>query len=314
MAKNIYKIFIDGQHGTTGLQIKDRLANHDFIHVIEIEPEERKNLQRRKELIDEFDLTFLCLPDDAAKEIFAAVRDFDTKIIDASTAHRCDDEWVYGLPELNAMQREKIKNAQFVANCGCYATASILLLHPLINQGILDSHQLVQLHGYSGYSGGGNGMIDKYETQDYPSAFSLYGLSFNHKHIPEIVKFSGLKQTPTFLPAVVKCRQGMVVLTSLNQTELKKDIAEVLPVIQKAYQGEEFVKVITQDIQQNPFFDINGLENTNNLEICVFVSPDNQNVVLAARLDNLGKGASGAAVQNMNIMLGLDESLGVHNK
>ncbi|MFV0322110.1 MAG: N-acetyl-gamma-glutamyl-phosphate reductase [Alphaproteobacteria bacterium] len=313
MAKETYKVFIDGQHGTTGLQIKERLANHNWINVIEIEPSERKNLERRKELIAESDLTFLCLPDDAAKEIFAAVRHLDTKIIDASTAHRCDDAWVYGLPELNATQCEKIKNAQFVANPGCYATASTVLLHPLIDQGILDAQQHVQLHGYSGYSGGGNGMIDKYEAQDYPSAFSLYGLNFNHKHIPEIMKFSGLKQTPTFLPAVVKCRQGMVVLTSLNQAELKKDISEIQSVMKKAYQGKKFVKLIEQDIKENPFFDINGLENTNNLEICVFVSPNNQNVVLAARLDNLGKGASGAAVQNMNIMLGLDEELGVHN-
>lgn len=313
MAKNKYKIFIDGQHGTTGLQIKDRLKNHNHVQIIEIEPSERKNLERRKELISESDLTFLCLPDDAAKEIFAAVCHLDTKIIDASTAHRCDDDWVYGLPELNTKQRDKIKKAKFVANCGCYATASILLLRPLIDTGILATDTLVQLHGYSGYSGGGNAMIEKYEVQNYPSAFSLYGLTFDHKHIPEIMKFTRITQTPTFLPAVVPCNQGMVVLVALSQKELKGKVSDIRTVMKNAYKNENFVRVVEQDLNQNAFFDINGLENTNEVEICIFADKDNDKIVLAARLDNLGKGASGAAVQNMNIMLGLDESLAVNH-
>lgn len=305
------KVFIDGQHGTTGLQIYQRLSQHGAVEVLEIDPQERKNPQARQAMMKEADIVFLCLPDDAAREAAALLAPLNARVIDASTAHRCQPDWVYGLPELNAQQRSCIQAAQKVANPGCYATGAILLLAPLIEAGYLKKDSIPHLYGYSGYSGGGNSMIDAYEAENTtPSAFSLYGLGFAHKHIPEIIAHSGLRQRPSFFPAVVPVRQGMIVLLTLAQNECAASISEIHQLMQARYGSEEFVRY--QPYANDGFLHIEGLANTNQCHISAFESPDQSQILLTAKFDNLGKGASGAAVQNMNLMLGLPENQGLN--
>ncbi|WP_020557943.1 N-acetyl-gamma-glutamyl-phosphate reductase [Thiofilum flexile] len=308
---NKLKVFIDGQHGTTGLQIRDKLEHHNHVQVIEIATEARKDINARKALMNEADIVFLCLPDAASKEIAADLYHMDTRVIDASSAHRVDEKWVYGLPELRKEQRARIKNAKYVSNPGCYATGATLLLNPLSEQGLLGDNTAIHINGYSGYSGGGTAMINTYESGDTPPALALYGLDFQHKHIAEIIKHSGLKRRPSFIPSVVPIRQGMIVLVAFDKTELNSTTKDIKQLYQAKYQGEQFVQVREHDLEQDKFLNISNLGGSNNCEIYVFESADQSQVLAVARLDNLGKGASSAAIQNMNIMLGLEESLGI---
>lgn len=312
MTAKKYSVFIDGQSGTTGLQLFDRLKNHEHIELLHIAPEDRKNRAAKEALYKQADLVFLCLPDAAAKEAAQIALETNTRVIDASSVHRCVDGWVYGLPELNKTQREKIKTAQRVANPGCYATGALLILKPLVEKGVIKADTRVHINGISGYSGGGKEMISNYQESEQPPGFALYGVNFQHKHIPEVQKWSGLAHRPTFFPSVVNCEQGMQVLIAFDQDELNASTDSLAQLMADYYTGETYVRVTqTSDVQGRDFQYIEGLANTNYCDITVFASQEYNQVLFLAKLDNLGKGASGAAVQNMNVMLGLPESMNV---
>ncbi|MDQ8730926.1 N-acetyl-gamma-glutamyl-phosphate reductase [Bradyrhizobium sp. LHD-71] len=304
-------IFIDGEAGTTGIEIRDRLANVAGVEMRSIDPDKRKDAAARKAMMAEADLVVLCLPDDAAKEAVALAEELGAKaprILDASSAHRVADGWTYGWPEMTPQQPEAIAKAAKVSNPGCYPTGGIALIRPLVDAGLMPADYPVTVNAVSGYSGGGKSMIESYEQGKAP-LFVLYGLGFEHKHLPELQKYSRLTRRPIFVPSVGNFRKGMLVSVPLHLDTLpgKPKAADLEAALAAHYAGAKWVKVVNVDPTiKDQRLDALALNDTNLMELRVFSSEKNRHAVLVARLDNLGKGASGAAVQNIGLMLGVE--------
>ncbi|MBD9061172.1 MAG: N-acetyl-gamma-glutamyl-phosphate reductase [Ruminococcaceae bacterium] len=308
------KVYIDGQEGTTGLKILERFKNRSDIELLRIDEDKRKNPEERRKLIHSADFTFLCLPDAAAKEAVALAEGSNTRIIDASTAHRTNPDWAYGFPELGADFREKIAHSARTAVPGCYASGFVSIVYPLVKLGILPKDYPVSVHAVSGYSGAGKKAIAVYESGDRPAGFDSprqYALTQQHKHLPEMQKICGLDYAPAFNPLVCDYFSGMVVSLPLHTRLLtKKYTAEdIRKALDEYYAGANFVKVMPEGDPQDGFISANDLSGTNMMQL--FVNGNDDRLILCSRLDNLGKGASGAAVQCLNIMMGIDETTGL---
>ncbi|QDH17210.1 N-acetyl-gamma-glutamyl-phosphate reductase [Swingsia samuiensis] len=298
------KVFIDGEAGTTGLGIRQRieaLPEALGIELLSIDASLRKDLSARQEMIQKADVAILCLPDDAAREVVTQMSGTDTKILDASTVHRVAEGWTYGFPEMEGDQSNLIRSSARVANPGCYPTGAISLLRPLVKAGMLSSDYPVSINAVSGYSGAGKSAIESHEKEGGP-AFFLYALGLEHKHLPEIQYYSGLDKSPLFVPSVGHFAQGMIVSIPLYLSELSGKVtpADVQAALEQTYKGSEYVKVMSPETKLLA----ETLAGTNNMELRVHSDSKGEKVLLTASLDNLGKGASGAALQNLLLMLG----------
>ena len=311
-----YRAFVDGQEGTTGLRIHEYLAQRPDVEVLRIDADKRKDAAERARLLNAADVAFLCLPDVAAREAAALVTNPKTCLIDASTAHRTAPGWVFGLPELAPGQRDLLRQTKRISNPGCHASAFIVLLRPLVDAGLVPADLPITASSITGYSGGGKKMIEQYEAGgdarlDAPRP---YGLTLSHKHVPEMMIHSRLSVPPVFMPIVGKFYKGLSVSVPLHLSRLKADTTpETLhAALSHRYEGERFIRVLPlrdPAALAEGYFDVQAANDTNRVDIFVFAN-DTQ-AILMARLDNLGKGASGAAVQSMNVHLGLDEALGL---
>jgi N-acetyl-gamma-glutamyl-phosphate reductase len=309
-------IFIDGEAGTTGLQIRERLEGRRDVELVSIDPAKRKDADERKRLLNSVDAVILCLPDEAAKQAVALIENEAVKVIDASTAHRVDPSWVYGFPEMAKDQRAKIATAKRVANPGCYPTGFIALVRPLLEAGLIPRDWPLSVNAVSGYSGGGKAMIAEFEDEASPSfaraPYRIYAMAQQHKHIPEMRQYAGLTRAPIFQPSVGRFRQGMIVEVPLPLSALpaRPRLADAHEALAHAFAGERFVSVASlEEAAALTTLEPEGLNGTNFLKLFAFGCDEEARLV--ALLDNLGKGASGAAVQNVNLMLGLDEGAGL---
>jgi N-acetyl-gamma-glutamyl-phosphate reductase len=315
------KIFIDGEHGTTGLEIRERLERRDDVQLIGLPREQAKDPAAKRGVLNSADLVILCLPDEAARESVALIDNVSTRVIDASSAHRTAPGWVYGFPELTRGQREAVAKAKRVSNPGCYPTGFLALMRPLRERGIVPEHFPVTVHAVSGYSGGGRKLIEAYEKPGAtkPQAFGAYGLNLTHKHGPEMHTHALLARKPVFSPSVGDYHRGMLVSVPLQSSALPAPVtgAQLHAVYAEHFAGETFVRVRplndTAALRDRSYLEPEDLNDTNLLEVFVYANDKEQQALLVARLDNLGKGASGAAVQNMNLMLGLAETAGLEN-
>ena len=311
-----HKVFVDGQEGTTGLRIHEVLAGRSDVEVLSIDPDKRKDAGERARLLNAADVAFLCLPDAAAREAAFLVTSEKTCLIDASTAHRTATGWVFGMPELTPGQREAIRRAKRISNPGCHSSAFILLMRPLVDAGLVPKELPVSATSITGYSGGGKKMIEQYRAGGDDALLSPrpYGLTLAHKHVPEMTAHTGLAVKPLFMPIVGNFYKGLSVHVPLHLSQLRAGTTpeQLHAALAERYQGERFVRVMPlRDAAtlESGFFDAQGCNDTNRVDLFVFGS-DTQ-ALLIARLDNLGKGASGAAVQTMNVHLGVDEGLGL---
>lgn len=320
-----HTVFIDGEAGTTGLQIRERLEGRRDLELLSIDPARRKDAGVRADALRSADVAILCLPDDAAREAVALIGDSRTRIIDASTAHRIADGWTYGFPEISAEQRAAVARAERVANPGCYPTGFIALVRPLVEAGLMPQDWPVTLNAVSGYSGGGKALIAEFEQNGASDTFRPYAFNLAHKHLPEMTRYSGLSHPPLFAPAVGRFAQGMLVEVPLQLWAMPgqprgEDLRAALT---QAYAGSRFVSVAPREEDDElqsaragaagtvPGLDPESLNGTNNMRLHVFSSDAAAQARLVAVLDNLGKGASGAAVQCLNLMLGVDEGEGL---
>ena len=312
-------VFIDGQAGTTGLRIRERLAARGDVILMEIPESSRKVPQVRRQYLNEADVVILCLPDDAAREAIRLISSNHVRVLDASTAHRVADGWIYGLPELDAHQRERIRGAARVSNPGCYPTGFVLLIRPLVDAGIVSGGAYLSCHAVSGYSGGGRRLIERYEARAAEHPESLwhvrpYALNLDHKHLPEMARYSGIDRAPVFSPMVGHFEQGMLTMVPLHTDTLGEgaNVETVHACLEARYREEPCVEVFplgAEDALDSGFLDPLLANGTNRIDL--FVYGHEAQVMLVARLDNLGKGASGVAVQNLNIMTGAEELAGL---
>jgi N-acetyl-gamma-glutamyl-phosphate reductase len=311
-----HTVFVDGQEGTTGLRIHEYLAPRRDIDLLKIDPDKRKDPAERARLLNEADVVFLCLPDAAAREAVFMINNPDTCIIDASTAHRVAPGWVFGIPELARGHRDALRKAKRIANPGCHSTAFIALLRPLVDAGIVPRDLAVSATSITGYSGGGKKMIEEYQAAHRAPQLDAprpYGLKLAHKHVPEMMAYTGLTTKPVFMPIVGPFYKGLAVSVPLHFAQLKPgtDGAALLRAYERHYEGEAFIRVMpmTDGGAEPQFFDVQGSNDTNRIDLFVFA--DEHQAIVIAREDNLGKGASGAAVQCMNLHLGCDEGEGL---
>lgn len=313
-----HTIFIDGEAGTTGLEIRERLEARPDLELILL-GDRRRDIEARRGALNGADAVILCLPDDAAREAVSMIENPSVKVIDASTAYRVAPGWAYGFPEMDAGQRALIARSQFVSNPGCYPTGFIALVRPLVKAGLAPANYPVTVNAVSGYSGGGKAMIAEFEAAPKDSggartAYRAYGLTLRHKHVPEMTKHTGLSRDVLFTPAVGNYRQGMLVEVPLHLAALPEtpSVERLHGALVEAYDGQRFVEVADlEETEAMTGIEPEGLNGTNRLRLHVFGDRNGEQARLVALLDNLGKGASGAAVQNLNIMLGLDEATGL---
>lgn len=308
------RIFIDGQAGTTGLQIHERLSVRTDIELIEIDPTERKNPDAKQSIIDQADVVVLCLPDDAARETVRNTKNTHTRFIDASTAHRVNPDWTYGMPELMPDQRDAIASARLVSNPGCYPTGFLAAVKPLMSTGVLARNALISISAISGYSGGGRHLIEKYESEGANWPARPYSLPLNHKHVPEMAMHAGLSTSPLFMPVVAHFYKGMLVSVPIHMDQLvkTKSVENIHQLISNQYATEPCINVMPLNYDaelQDGFLNPQAANGTNRVDVFVYGHDDQ--IMLVARLDNLGKGAAGAAVQNLNLMLQVTELEGL---